>query len=370
MPVSDTLLLRSEKAAPLTNAEVDNNFSVLRDFSDALEARVDASLNEDGSLVSPLVVGGTSATGSDAYVTALDGFTPSTEADLVGKVILLKPTDFGNTTAATLIVSPLLTARAIVRPGGVALNKGDIIVNQPAVLIFDATNTKFVLLNPATNLRANHYADSGSVNALVVATSPSPPFAEPVAYYAGYSLRVKVTNTNTGATTLKVGDLAAVAVVRGSSTALSGGELVAGQIYDFVHDGTSFQLLTERGVLTFTSSDLTLVRNTVLVSAAAHSLGAAPKVMQVFLVSKANNGASGYAVGDIIPAWCAYGTDDQSAVRPFPTISVTASATTYTVCCGLDNDYYGIQKKDSSGHVFVSRANFILDWNVRVVLTR
>lgn len=65
----------------------------------------------------------------------------------------------------------------------------------------------------------------------------------PTAYVAGdtYTFFVGANLTNTGATTLNVNALGAVAVQKGGS-ALIGGELVAGTLATVVYDGTHFQL--------------------------------------------------------------------------------------------------------------------------------
>lgn len=60
---------------------------------------------------------------------------------------------------------------------------------------------------------------------------------------AGFSLRFKAGYTNTGATTLAVDGLTAVAVKRLNGDALSAGDIVAGGIYDVAFDGTNYVLL-------------------------------------------------------------------------------------------------------------------------------
>lgn len=79
-------------------------------------------------------------------------------------------------------------------------------------------------------------ADSGSANAITVALTPAP-----VAYSAGLAVEVKMNATNTGATTINVNGLGAKTVQMGGA-ALTAGQLVAGQIYCMIYDGTNFQL--------------------------------------------------------------------------------------------------------------------------------
>ncbi|WP_408591210.1 hypothetical protein [Novosphingobium sp.] len=78
--------------------------------------------------------------------------------------------------------------------------------------------------------------DSGSANAIVVALTPAP-----AAYSAGFAVEVRMNATNTGATTINVNGLGAKAVQFGGA-ALVAGQLVAGQIYCMIYDGTNFQL--------------------------------------------------------------------------------------------------------------------------------
>lgn len=94
----------------------------------------------------------------------------------------------------------------------------------------------------------NYAADSGSANALVVALTPAPP-----AYTAGLTVEVKVNTTNTGATTVNVNGLGAK-TVQFNGAALTAGQLVAGQIYCLIYDGTNFQLQTSAAPVITASS--------------------------------------------------------------------------------------------------------------------
>jgi hypothetical protein len=59
---------------------------------------------------------------------------------------------------------------------------------------------------------------------------------------AGFAVRIVPANTNSGATTLNVNGTGAKAITKNGTTALSGGELVAGQEYLLVYDGTRWQI--------------------------------------------------------------------------------------------------------------------------------
>jgi hypothetical protein len=60
---------------------------------------------------------------------------------------------------------------------------------------------------------------------------------------AGFSLRFKAAGTNTGAVTVNVDTLGAVALKRPNGDALSAGDIVSGGIYDIAFDGTNYQLI-------------------------------------------------------------------------------------------------------------------------------
>jgi len=68
-----------------------------------------------------------------------------------------------------------------------------------------------------------------------------PPYT---AYTAGMTLSFIPQNTNTGAVTIDVDGLGARNIYVGSSSALSGGEIVAGRMVTIEYDGTRFQLFT------------------------------------------------------------------------------------------------------------------------------
>jgi len=67
----------------------------------------------------------------------------------------------------------------------------------------------------------------------------TPPYT---AYVAGMTISFVAANTNTGAVTIDIDGLGAKNIYVGSSTALAGGEIVAGRIVQLEYDGTRFQL--------------------------------------------------------------------------------------------------------------------------------
>lgn len=81
-------------------------------------------------------------------------------------------------------------------------------------------------------------ADAGAADAYVIALSPAL-----TAYIEGMPVFFKAANANTGASTLDVNGLGAIAVKRSVSAELVEGDILAGQICCVVYDGVNFQLL-------------------------------------------------------------------------------------------------------------------------------
>lgn len=106
--------------------------------------------------------------------------------------------------------------------------------------LFQAVQVAFDKL-PAPSLiqqnKIGYVVDTGAINALAVAMPITL-----TSYSAGICLRVKVLNTNTGASTINVDGLGAVAIKRSDGTALVGAELLAGSVIDLTYDGTVFRL--------------------------------------------------------------------------------------------------------------------------------
>ena len=81
----------------------------------------------------------------------------------------------------------------------------------------------------------------GTANAITATITPIP-----LSYTAGLTVDLKITATNTGAATLNLNGLGAVAITNNLS-ALVGGELPSGSIQSFSYDGTNFQITTSKG---------------------------------------------------------------------------------------------------------------------------
>lgn len=99
----------------------------------------------------------------------------------------------------------------------------------------------------------DYAVDSGAANAYVVTLSPVLD-----AFINGMPIFFKAANSNTGASTINVNSLGAVALRKNGTEALISGDILAGQIVVCVYDGTYFQLIglpsTQTGDIQFSMS--------------------------------------------------------------------------------------------------------------------
>lgn len=131
---------------------------------------------------------------------------------------------------------------------------------------------------------------TGSANAYVF--TPSPAIA---AYAAGMTFRLKANFTNSGAATLNVSGLGAVAIKKlNGATALLSGDIASGQEFIVIHDGTNFQLVSPVANQPIYKTGTTTRAGTTASGSQtiAHGLGFVPKVVRITvraLQSAANN---------------------------------------------------------------------------------
>ena len=86
----------------------------------------------------------------------------------------------------------------------------------------------------------NYAADTGAANAYAIALTPAL-----TAHVVGMPIHFEAANANTGASTIAVNALAAVALVHGDGTPLLGGDIVAGGMYCAVYDGASYRVMAQ-----------------------------------------------------------------------------------------------------------------------------
>lgn len=120
--------------------------------------------------------------------------------------------------------------------GGTTANAADVKAE------FDNIQTGFDKLPTEAQLKSgnlNYAVDSGAANAYVVAMPQTW-----TAYTAGWHLTFKVSNANTGASTINVDGLGVKSIKKTDGSALVAGDLVVGALVTLGYDGTNFQVLS------------------------------------------------------------------------------------------------------------------------------
>lgn len=115
-------------------------------------------------------------------------------------------------------------------------------------LIFNHRHTG---INDDGHAPLDYASDTGSANAYVISLTPAL-----ASLVNGMPVYFKAANTNTGASTLKIGSLAATGI-RLNGQALAAGQILASQIYAVLYDGAYFQLITNPGDLITISNAVT-----------------------------------------------------------------------------------------------------------------
>lgn len=128
-------------------------------------------------------------------------------------------------------------AFAITPGGGVTVVQPGLTLAADPTSAFHAATKEYV--DNAANSGVGYGIATGSANTIALTLTPVPPS---LASLTGRVLLIKITATNTGAATLNVNGLGAIAI-NGPAGALTGGELVNAEIYAMIYDGTVFNLM-------------------------------------------------------------------------------------------------------------------------------
>ena len=216
-----------------------------------------------------------------------------------------------NSGAVTVAIDSI-AAVAIKKQYNQALAAGDLRAGQIIELVYDGTN--FQLTSSISGTPLEYVVDSsGAANTLTVA-----PGIALTGYVAGHRIAVKVANTNTGATNINVSGLGNRAIFY-NGAALTGYEMLANEIYDFIDDGTRYQLVSRayNKRFTFTGSAITGAAGTVAINE-AHGLNGTPTRVRYVIVCITNDTVDGttYLVGDELEISC-LSNDDAKANLPF-----------------------------------------------------
>jgi hypothetical protein len=162
--------------------------------------------------------------------------TPAADAGYIGLWVVTVANGATTITSGNIA---MLAGAPFVPSGGVVANLTAVTFATRAEGVAGTNTTKAVncdTMAQATQGGAHTYAvATGTANAIAAALAPAP-----AALTTGMSIRVKITTTNTGAATLNLNASGAVAI-QNAGAALTGGELVSGQIVRFTYDGSVWQ---------------------------------------------------------------------------------------------------------------------------------
>jgi len=176
---------------------------------------------------------GVSTGTSNAYVVTLP-IAPSFTTGMQIRFIA----NFTNTATATITINA--NTYNIVRPDGTQLQPGDIISSAPVILTIISVLPRICVLYvpPAQYINQedsqNFAIDTGAANAYVVSLTPTPI----TPYTSGFPIRVLITNTNTGASTINVNGTGPVPIIRATGGSLVPNDLLSGGIFDLTYNST------------------------------------------------------------------------------------------------------------------------------------
>ncbi len=171
------------------------------------------------------------ATGSsNAYVLTL---SPALDAHIPGMLISFKA-NHTNTGAATININGL-GAVALKKNGSLDVGSGDIQNGTIYQIAYDGTNYQIMSSTPSALL---YIVSTGSSNAYVLTLSPAL-----TAHVNGQPIYFKANHANTGAATVAINALDAVAIKRQDGSALVAGDIPEDGMMAIVYDGTNYQLI-------------------------------------------------------------------------------------------------------------------------------
>lgn len=153
-----------------------------------------------------------------------------------------------------------------------------------SVTIAIGSGNKYVSQTGLQNSQETYASSTGSANAYVLTLSPVP-----AALLAGQEFEFKANFTNTGAATLNVNSLGAIAIKKlDGATALAASDITSGQVVKVKYDGTNYQMIspvanTTSPKVSFQTTQVTVSNTTVettlfTLTLAANTLGTANAV--------------------------------------------------------------------------------------------
>lgn len=286
------------KADMGANATVTGDMVLVQDVSDSgsnvpKKVSLGNLLPESVRQGTPLYASGTLSAG--VYSVAL---SPVATAYTAGMTVRFKA-DNANAGAVDINVNAIGAKNLLTRAGG-ELAANDILANQIVEAVYDGTQFYVMHVISAGEITATHQteaaragihqyaADSGSANTYAVTLSPAA-----TVYTAGMVARFKAANANTGASTLNVNAIGAIAIKKPNGAALTANDILAGQMVEAMYDGTNFQI-GRVNTWDFTSTN-TAIPGSSSAATIAHSLAGTPSKLRVVLVQTNASAQHGYA---------------------------------------------------------------------------
>jgi hypothetical protein len=113
--------------------------------------------------------------------------------------------------------------------------------SEEGFTVYDATGAA-VVPQPLTNV--NNFSTASGVNTYTNDTA-----LLVTSYVQGLLVRILFKNTNTGASTININGLGAIALKKnGGVDALQNGDIIAGSMYDLQYDGSNFQIVINTAI--------------------------------------------------------------------------------------------------------------------------
>lgn len=178
----------------------------------------------------------TAATASNVITLTATGHTLSDSTLAAGLLVAFKA---DATTTGTVDIKIGATAKNLYRAVGTELRNGDIRSGQMCVCEYDGTQWQLVTAAAYDHLITGQ--DAGSSDAYAVAMTPT---VRAYADITGIPVVFKANTVNTGACTLNLDSLGAIAIKKEKDQDPATGDIKAGQWVLVVYDGTNFQMLS------------------------------------------------------------------------------------------------------------------------------
>ena len=220
----------------------------VKTYVDTISATIPSITNVQNSAFLQAV-----ASGTDTYTANM---TPSVTSYVAGQLFELRNITANTITGITININGLGAKNVVTYKNG-AITVGDFV--GTVLVAYDGTNFRMIgggggaavwggitgTITDQTDLvtyrqRATPYYISASGTANAIGGGATPAITS---YVEDQRFYVKLSASNTGATTINIDGLGVKDVTKNGTTALENGDLIAGQIIEIVYDGTRFQLI-------------------------------------------------------------------------------------------------------------------------------